>query len=101
VAFVEGEPAGSVSLVQHNMDTRPELSPWLAALWVRPERRGREVGTALVRRCEEEARRLGVRRLHLFTEEASGFYERLGWSVLSQEEYKGEPVVVMVREFRR
>jgi predicted amidohydrolase/N-acetylglutamate synthase-like GNAT family acetyltransferase len=101
VAFMDGEPAGSVSLVEHNMDTRPELSPWLAALWVRPEYRGRGVGTALVRRCEEETRRLGVRRLHLYTEEASGFYAPLGWSVASQEEYEGESVVVMTRELRR
>jgi predicted amidohydrolase/GNAT superfamily N-acetyltransferase len=101
VAFVDGEPAGSVSLVEHNLDTRPELSPWLAALWVRPEYRGRGVGTGLVRRCEEETRRLGVRRLHLYTEEASGFYARLGWSVASHEEYEGESVVVMIRELRR
>jgi predicted amidohydrolase/GNAT superfamily N-acetyltransferase len=101
VAFVDGEPAGSVSLVERNMDTRPELSPWLAALWVRPEYRRRGVGTGLVRRCEEEARRLGVRRLHLYTEEASGFYAPLGWSVASQEEYEGESVVVMVHELLR
>lgn len=101
VAFMDGEPAGSVSLVEHNMDTRPELSPWLAALWVRPEYRGRGVGTGLVGRCEEETRRLGVRRLHLYTEEASGFYAPLGWSVASQEEYEGESVVVMTRELRR
>lgn len=101
VAFVDGEPAGSVSLVERNMDTRPELSPWLAALWVRPEHRGRGVGTGLVRRCEEEARRLRARRLYLYTETAASFYASLGWSVVTQEEYEGEPVVVMVREFRR
>ncbi len=96
IAFVDGEPVGSVSLVEGNMDGRPELSPWLAALWVRPEYRGRGVGAALARRCEEEARRLGVRRLYLYTEAAAGFYTRLGWSVLSCEQYEGECVVVMV-----
>jgi predicted amidohydrolase/GNAT superfamily N-acetyltransferase len=101
VAFVDAEPAGSVSLVEHNLDTRPELSPWLAALWVRPEYRGRGVGTALVRRCEEETRRLPVRRLHLYTEAAAGFYAPLGWSVVTEEEYEGGSVVVMVRELRR
>jgi GNAT superfamily N-acetyltransferase len=101
VAFVDGEPAGSVSLVARNMDTRPELSPWLASLWVRPQCRGRGIGAALVRRCEEEARRLGIRRLHLYTEAAADFYGRLGWSVLAQEQYEGESVVVMVRELRR
>jgi len=101
VGFVDGEPAGSVSLVERNMDTKPDLSPWLAALWVRPEHRGQGVGAALVRRCEEEARRLGTNRLYLYTRQATGFYARLGWSVLSEEEYEAEPVAVMVRELRR
>jgi N-acetylglutamate synthase-like GNAT family acetyltransferase len=100
VAIVDGEAAGSVSLVENNMDTRPELAPWLASLWVRPECRRRGVGAALVRRCEEEASRLGVRRLHLYTDSAAGFYARLGWSVLTQEQYEGQSVVVMVRELR-
>jgi hypothetical protein len=40
---------------------------------------------------------LAVRRLHLYTEAAAGFYARLGWSVVTQEECEGESVVVMVR----
>jgi hypothetical protein len=35
------------------------------------------------------------------SEEASRFYEHLGWSVVTQEEYEGESVVVMVPELRR
>jgi N-carbamoylputrescine amidase len=101
VGFVDAEPVGSVSLVERNMDTRPDLSPWLAALWVRPEHRGQGVGAALVRRCEEEARRLGTNRLYLYTRQATGFYAGLGWSVVSEEEYEGEPAAVMVRELRR
>lgn len=98
MAFVDGEPVGSVSLVQRNMNTRPDLSPWLAALWVRPEYRGKGIGAALTRRCEEEARRLKTDRLYLYTEVAAGFYARLGWTVVSEEEYEGNAVVVMTRE---
>ncbi len=101
VAFIDGEAVGSVSLIEQNLDARPDLSPWLAALWVRPEHRGQGIGAALVRRCEEEARRLGTDRLYLYTETAVALYARLGWMVLSEEEYEGKPVVVMSRELRR
>jgi GNAT superfamily N-acetyltransferase len=47
VAFVDEAPVGSVSLIEHNMDTRRELTPWLAALFVLPSHRGRGIGTAL------------------------------------------------------
>jgi predicted amidohydrolase/GNAT superfamily N-acetyltransferase len=101
VAFLDGRPVGSVSLVERNMDSRSDLSPWLAALWVRPEHRGRGIGTVLTRRCEEEARRLKIDRLYLYTESAAGFYAGLGWKVLSEEEYECAPIVVMSRELRR
>jgi GNAT superfamily N-acetyltransferase len=47
VAFLDDTPVGSVSLIASNMDTRPELTPWLAALFVLPQYRRRGVGTAL------------------------------------------------------
>src|SRR5204863_6489616 len=36
VAVSDGELLGSASLVNHDMDDRPELSPWLAGVFVRP-----------------------------------------------------------------
>jgi len=35
-AMVNAEPIGSASLVVCDMDARPELSPWLAAVYVLP-----------------------------------------------------------------
>ena len=100
VAFARHEPVGTVSLTEHNMDTRPDLRPWLAALFVLPEFRRRGIGASLVRRCESEAMTLGEDRLYLYTFNAEPFYERLGWSVLSREPYEEEPVTVMERRLR-
>ncbi len=98
VAFADEEPVGSVSLVECNMDTRKDLTPWLAALFVVPEHRGRGIGAALVRRCEREAALAGAIRLHLYTERAAEYYRKLGWVVMSDEVYEGEPVTVMGKE---
>ncbi len=98
IAFValDGDrPAGHVSLVERNLPSRPELSPWLAGTLVDPSRRGKGVGTALVRHATARAAELGVGRLYLYTERARGFYERLGWRYLWDEEHEGEPVSVL------
>jgi GNAT superfamily N-acetyltransferase len=86
---------GSASLIAHDMDTRMDLSPWLASVYVAPEHRGRGVGTALVRRVVEEAKALEVETLYLFTPDKEGFYAHLGWSVLDRTSYRGYQVAVM------
>jgi predicted N-acetyltransferase YhbS len=101
VAFADATPVGSVSLIEHNMDTHQELTPWLAALFVLPSHRGRGIGTALVRRCEEEAWATGANRMYLYTSPARHFYARLGWSTLAEDVYEGKPVTIMVREAQK
>lgn len=95
VALDGDSPVGHVSLVEHNMSSHRELSPWLAGTLVVPARRGEGVGTMLVRHAVARAGELGVARLYLYTERARPFYERLGWTRLRDELYEGEPVTVM------
>ena len=86
---------GSASLIAQDMDTRPELSPWLASVYVAAEHRRQGIGSALVRRVTGEAIALGVETLHLFTPDQAHFYARLGWTVLERCIYRGYPQVVM------
>ena len=95
VALSEGMPLGSASLVAHDMDTRMDLSPWLASLYVTPEHRRRGVGTALVQRVLREAEALSVTTLYLFTPDREEFYTRLGWSLVERTEYRGQQVDIM------
>ena len=86
---------GMVSLKFHDMDTRPDLDPWLGGLLVLPEWRNRGVGTMLMHRATEEARRLNVSRLYLWTPSAELLYRKLGWQVVERTEYFGKEAVVM------
>ncbi len=86
---------GSASLIAHDMDTRMDLSPWLASVYVAPEHRRQGIGTALVRRVIREAKTLRIQALHLYTPDKEPFYLRLGWSVIERTEYRGYPQVVM------
>jgi N-acetylglutamate synthase-like GNAT family acetyltransferase len=89
---------GTASIIEHDMSTRMELSPWMASVYVAPEFRNKGVGSALVRTVMQEAGRLGLQRLYLITPDKVGFYSRLGWQVLETAAYRGENVTIMVYE---
>jgi len=100
VALQASELVGMVSLKFHDMDTRPDLDPWLGGLLVLPEWRNRGMGTTLMRRATEEARRLNVSQLYLWTHTAEGLYYKLGWQVVERTNYFGKKSVVMQIDLR-
>lgn len=77
---VEGDrPVGSATLVEHDMDTHKDLSPWLAGVFVLPQFRARGIASKLVHAAMAGARNLGVETLYLYSRSAVGLYEKLGW----------------------
>lgn len=98
VAF-EGETLlGTVSLKIHDMDTRLDLTPWLAGLYVAEIWRKQGIGTTLVNAIERKAKEISIRKLYLYTLRSEGFYARLGWLVEERTEYHGYPVTIMEKE---
>lgn len=95
VGFENGQPVGTASIDSEDMDTHPELTPWMASVYVAPAMRGRGIGTALCRRVKEELLRLGIGRAYLFTPDQEKLYQRLGWKTILTESYRGESVVIM------
>lgn len=93
--------AGSAAIVKHDMDTRLELSPWLASVFVTPEYRQKGIGTKLVLHVMEKAKNEDINTLYLFTPNREKFYKELGWSTFSEELYRGQEVTVMNSTFRR
>ncbi|GAB4346736.1 MAG: GNAT family N-acetyltransferase [Candidatus Abyssubacteria bacterium] len=86
---------GSASLLPHDMDTRMDLSPWLASVFVAPEHRNRGIGSALIKHVMLEAARLGYRTIYLFTPDRAPLYARLGWSHHETLKYHGHQVEIM------
>jgi len=98
VALENDRVVGTASIVEDDMSTRKELSPWLAAVYVTPEFRNRGIGSRLVRAAMQEAKMLGVKKLYLFTPDSMSFYSRLGWKVFGYTEFRGEHVTIMSYE---
>lgn len=95
VAHNDGKLLGSASLIPHDMETRMELTPWLAGVFVAPEHRRRGIGAALVRRIMAEAGRLSVAVLYLYTMHSEKFYASLGWSLQEHTTYRDQNIAIM------
>ena len=88
---------GSASLIAQDMDNRPDLTPWLADVFVKPGYRGQGVATSLIQRIEAEAKSAGIEKLYLYTPDAAGLYLRLGWRTAEACKYKDVDVMIMTK----
>lgn len=95
VAFSGDRLIGTVSLKYYDLDLRPDITLWLGGLFVDPPWRGRGVGSMLMQRAVEEARRLNLPSLFLWTHSAEGLYRKLGWRVVERLDYHGKTIVIM------
>ena len=98
LAMDEETPVGTASLVVHDMKVHPELSPWLAAVYVLPEHRSKGIGEKLVKSVELLSAQLDVEQLYLFTPDREAFYARMNWTVQERTKYRKKDVVIMVKK---
>lgn len=98
VLLENGQPAGTASLTIEDLETRPDLAPWLAGVFVRPPSRGRGHARQLVRAVESHARGHGIATLWLYTGHAAPLYAGLGWRAMGQERDRWGNVTLMRRD---
>lgn len=97
---VEGDAVlGTAALVEADMDSHPELTPWLASVYIRHDQRGRGLGKQLVQALMDLANQQRLEKLYLFTPDQAGFYAKLGWKMLAQETYRDTPVTIMQLDY--
>src|ERR1700754_2927744 len=65
VAPAGAEFLGTSSVIAADLEERPQLTPWVAAVWVEPHARSRGVGGALVERAARDCFALGISRAYL------------------------------------
>ena len=81
---------GTVSVIACDEETRPQYTPWVAALWVEPEHRRQGIGATLVEQAVALAFAAGAERAYLIANsKRRAFYEKLAWSVLEENVPKG------------
>jgi predicted N-acetyltransferase YhbS len=86
VAHDAGRYLGSVLAIASDLDDRPELSPWVGALWVEPEFRRQGVAGGLVRAALAEVFSVGHELAFLCaTAEKRGMYQNQGWQLIEEK----------------
>ena len=83
----EGERfLGTSSVIASDLAERPQLTPWVAAVWVEEDARKRGVGAALVNRAAQDCFALGIGRAYLCARPAmTKFYEKLSWTLIERD----------------
>jgi GNAT superfamily N-acetyltransferase len=86
VAHNGAEFLGTASVIASDLEERPQLTPWIAAVWVEPQVRVRGIAGALVERATRDCFALGIARAYLCARPAlSSFYKRLGWIPIERD----------------
>jgi hypothetical protein len=97
VLLVGGEPVGTSSLVVHDLDERPHLTPWLADVFVVPEARRRGYVIPLIQAVEAASIAAAIPTLWLHTEHAERIYARAGWQRIEVVQRKRKSAVTLMR----
>lgn len=97
LVWEDGEPVGVAALKAQSLPSHTHLGPWAAAGLVRPARRGRGLGAALLRALTHQAAALGHPWLYCGTSTAATLLQRQGWEGMDSVEREGHDV----RVFRR
>jgi GNAT superfamily N-acetyltransferase len=76
---------------------RPDLGPWLADVVVDSKYQKQGIGKMLLGAVITKAKEFGFAKLYLFTFDPTlpEYYKRLGWKVVSMDEFNSHPVTVM------
>ena len=79
VAMSEGEPVGMYQIsMSDDLPSRPDIYPWLINVYVEEKFRGKGVCRALMNTVADNAKRIGVSEIYLYTHH-TGLYEKFNW----------------------
>lgn len=91
------QPVGTASLAAEDLDERPDLTPWLAGVFVVPEARGRSYAVRLVAAVEAACQSARIPTVWLYTNTAERLYARAGWHAVETVPRHGKRPVTLMR----
>ena len=99
VLLEDGVPIGTCSLLAHDLfgfEERYPLTPWVASLYVVPERRGLGLGDSILDDTLAIARERGFPSIYLWAEDALvPYYRERGWNVIESLIYRKKTATIM------
>lgn len=95
ISVINNECVGVVSVFDNDLSTKPELTPWLAGLYVPKKQRGKGIAKLLINEVIEQCRKMNYTKVYLRTEHTYEYYKKLDWILLEKtfDEIKQETYV--------
>jgi N-acetylglutamate synthase-like GNAT family acetyltransferase len=81
IAMDNNRIIGSYALLRSDLNSRQDLTPWFACLYVEPDYRGKNIGSLLQKHALEKAKERGYQKLFLCTE-LTEYYEKTDWKYI-------------------
>ena len=97
VLLENGVAVGTATLARHDLEERPDLTPWLAGVFVVPQCRGRGLVTHLLHAFDAACAAAGIPEAWLYTHTAERVYLRAGWAATEVVARAGAPAVTLMR----
>ncbi len=96
VAFADGAPVGSCSVIENDCVHRKQYAPWVAAVYVKPEMRHRGVASLILQEAAAIADRAAVKGLYIDCLAITApVYEKNGWKIYEREVGDKDSVVLL------
>jgi predicted N-acetyltransferase YhbS len=90
-----GNWIGTISIKEKDLESRTDLTPWLAAFYIKPNYRNNGIGKELLEMALREAIAMDIKALYLYTEKASEYYRKKGWQILEERKENGIAISIM------
>jgi hypothetical protein len=97
IAYDQGRAMGTISLLEDDMDIRPNYTPWLASFFAPAFRSlygGKSVGLELFSAGLMHARQLGLRELYAWTRHLGRHLRQNGWQLIENVRFQDRDVEV-------
>lgn len=83
IALLNESIIGTYAVIRNDLNSRQDLFPWLACLYVNPDHRGNGIGSQLLEHAILETFKKGYKKLYLTTD-LEGYYEKYGWTHITE-----------------
>lgn len=101
IALEDNELAGTIGLWRSDLVSRQDLFPWLSALYVKENFRGKRIGQKLQNFLVQYCKEAGFKELFLYTD-INNYYEKTGWEYIDDGvEYSGEYLKIYIKELNK
>jgi N-acetylglutamate synthase-like GNAT family acetyltransferase len=90
-------PVGTATLAREDLDERPDLTPWLAGVFIVPDRRGRGYVNHLLSEFERACRTASIDVAWLYTTTADRVYAQAGWETVEVIKRPGKLPITLMR----